>query len=168
MRCRPESRAAASPLVVKGADVDIQTRCLFARAASLATAFILSLIGPSTAAFPAAPLQQVKPDVGITQPARWGPGGEWEMDLIAGRVSNAPADAMIVVYCYAAGMWWVQPFANRYSTPVKNGEWSTPTHLGQAYAALLTRKSWKAPPKLPELPRVGGEILAIREVGGRK
>ena len=111
---------------------------------------------------------EMAPEITITDPAPRGPGGSDRMDVIAGTTKNAPPDAIVIVYAYAGGVFWVQPLASQNATSIaKDGRWSTPTHLGDIYVALLTKKSWKAPPKLGSLPPVGGDILAVHQIGGR-
>src|SRR5271165_7026538 len=64
-------------------------------------------------------------------------GGRERVDTIAGRVSGARPGQQIVVYA-RSGPWWVQPWPDKAFIAIKpDSTWSTPTHLGFEYAALL-------------------------------
>ena len=107
--------------------------------------------------------------VQITHPAKWGAGGEGPMDAISGTISGAPAGAKIVVFCYAGGTYWVQPWANNYKTSIDGTNWSTTTHLGEKYVVLVVRSSFQTTSPIPSLPGVGGDVLAVsKETPGRK
>ena len=109
------------------------------------------------------------PSVKITHPAKWGVGGEYPTDTISGTVTGAPAGSKVVVYCYAGGQYWVQPMANSYLTSITGSSWSTTTHLGQKYVALLVRSSFRTESPLDTPPTVGGDVLAkSEEVDGRR
>ena len=110
-----------------------------------------------------------KPSISITSPAPWGAGGDGPMGPISGTVAGAPPEAKVVVFCYAGGQYWIQPWANDYQTPIKNSNWGTQTHLGQKYVALLVKPSFQSSSPLSELPPVGADVLAkSSEVPGRK
>ena len=65
-------------------------------------------------------------------------GGKEKLDTISGRVMNARPKQQIVIYAHS-GQWWVQP--DPPETPFvaikEDSTWSTQTHLGFEYAALL-------------------------------
>lgn len=93
-------------------------------------------------------------------------GGQERMDTIAGRVSGARKGQMIVVYA-KSGPWWVQPLADKPLTPIlADNKWSTPTHLGYEYAALLVEPSYHPPPTLDATPTRGGSVIAVSMVKG--
>jgi hypothetical protein len=96
----------------------------------------------------------------ITHSAKWGPGGEGPMDTISGTVNAAPTDAKAVVFCFAGGVWWVQPWGNDYQASITKSGWSSSTHLGTKYIVLLVRPSFRTSSPLGELPSVGGDVLA--------
>ena len=109
----------------------------------------------------------ITPTIKITHSAKWGPGGEGPMDSISGTVNAAPAGAKVVVFAYAGGGYWIQPWGNAYLTDISRSSWVTSTHLGEKYAALLVRPSFRSEGQLGELPAVGGDVLAKDEVPGR-
>ena len=79
-------------------------------------------------------------------------GGRERVDEIAGRVSGARPGQQIVVYA-RSGPWWVQPWPDKPFIPIKaDGTWSTPTHLGFEYAALLVDPGYHPPPTIDTAP----------------
>ena len=96
-------------------------------------------------------------------------GGEGPMFPISGTVESAPSGTKVVIYCFAAQTWWIQPFADNYLTSIKGAAWNTSTHGGEKYAALLVRaRSFKGGATLDGLPPVGGDVLAVDVVPGRR
>src|SRR5258707_9704946 len=64
-------------------------------------------------------------------------GGRERVDTIAGRVKNARPGQQIVIYA-RSGPWWLQPWPDRPLVPIRaDSTWSTETHLGFEYAAML-------------------------------
>lgn len=95
-----------------------------------------------------------------------GVGGAEELDPIRGRVIDGPADSRIVVYAHNSD-WWVQPFRSRPFTHVGGeGRWSTATHPGSDYAALLVTPGFRPEARLETLPKVGGNVLGVSFVKG--
>ncbi|MEP7342815.1 MAG: glycoside hydrolase family 16 protein [Acidobacteriota bacterium] len=89
------------------------------------------------------------------------------MEVIKGTVTGATEHHKIVIYAFA-GIWWVQPWADRpYTSIDPEGNWSSKIHLGTEYAALLVQESYKPIAKLDNLPDEGGLILAIARSKGR-
>ena len=69
------------------------------------------------------------------------PGGAKRLSTISGRVSVLRPGLRMVLYAHA-GLWWVQPYANQPFTSIRNDlTWSSLTHLGTEYAALLVDDS---------------------------
>ena len=103
--------------------------------------------------------------IAITQPARAGVGGSDEVDLISGDVCvDKISMYRVTIYTFAGGQWWVQPtIANPLTNISGDGRWESVIHLGGAYAALLVRPSYQAPPRLDNIPAVGGDIIAIAQ-----
>jgi len=104
--------------------------------------------------------------IAITQIPLAGEGGPNEMGHIAGKVSGVKPEDLrredFRVVVYARGdHWYVQPFASVPITGINdNGTWENETHLGNRYAALLVKSSYR-PPQAPEvLPNIGGDIVA--------
>jgi hypothetical protein len=88
------------------------------------------------------------------------------MVQISGRVQGAETGDAIVVFA-RSGLWYVQPFvANPYTTIRRDSTWSTSTHFGSEYAAVLVRSGYRPPPTIDALPEIGGAVVAIARVSG--
>lgn len=88
-------------------------------------------------------------------------GGRERVDTIAGRVAGARPGQQIVVYA-RSGPWWVQPWPDKPLIPIQaNSTWSTPTHLGFDYAALLVEPGYHPPPTMDAAPTQGGSVIAV-------
>ena len=101
------------------------------------------------------------PHIEITRvpPAR--EGGVIELDTITGRVRGAKSGERIVLYA-RSGAWYVQPWADQPFTNINaDSTWTSTTHLGTEYAALLVQPDYAPPPVTVELPSIGNGILAI-------
>jgi signal transduction histidine kinase len=93
-------------------------------------------------------------------------GGAEKFAAIAGRVSGARAGQRVVVYA-RSGVWWVQPFTEQPFTPIQaNSEWSTLTHLGDKYAALLVEPTFRPPLRIEVLPTQGDSVVAVTTTKG--
>jgi hypothetical protein len=95
-------------------------------------------------------------------------GGPESAGTISGTVASAPRGSRIVLYAHSGEQWWVQPQSERPFTDFnRDGSWTTPTHLGTEYAALLVKPAFRPGIVRPELPDVGDDVLAVRRVQGR-
>jgi hypothetical protein len=95
-------------------------------------------------------------------------GGPERVDTISGRVQNARPNQKIVVYAHA-GQWWVQPSPDRPFIPINaDSTWSTETHLGFEYAALLVDPDYHPLPTMAmnEPPPQGGPVALVAVVKG--
>ena len=93
-------------------------------------------------------------------------GGRERTDTIAGRVTGARPGQRIVVYA-RSGPWWVQPFPDHpFITIQADSNWSTTTHLGYEYAALLVEPTYHPPPTMDVAPTQGGSVVAVVIVKG--
>ena len=93
-------------------------------------------------------------------------GGRERVDVIAGRVVGAGPGQRIVVYA-RSGPWWVQPWPDKPFIPIQpDHTWSTPTHLGFEYAALLVDPGYEPPPTTDVAPTQGGSVIAVESVKG--
>jgi hypothetical protein len=93
-------------------------------------------------------------------------GGRERVDTISGRVTGSRPGQQIVVYA-RSGPWWVQPWPDQALLPINpDGTWSTTTHLGFEYAALVVDPSYHPPPTMDVLAPVGGSIIAEEQVKG--
>jgi hypothetical protein len=87
---------------------------------------------------------------------------------IAGRVSgNVGQDLRVVLYARGNDLWYVQPELLATHPVHIDKSWSSWTHTGSSYAALLVRKSYTPAFTLDVLPRVGGDVLARTIVEGQ-
>ena len=93
-------------------------------------------------------------------------GGREKVDTIAGRVTKALPGQQIVIYA-RSGAWWVQPWPDRPFIPIKtDSTWSTETHLGYEYAALLVDPGYRPPPTMDTPPSKGGLVVLTVIVKG--
>jgi hypothetical protein len=93
-------------------------------------------------------------------------GGRERVDVISGRVVGAAPGQRIVIYAQS-GPWWVQPWPDKPFIPIQpDRTWSTPTHLGFEYAALLVDPGYEPPPTTDVAPTAGGSVAAVETVKG--
>jgi signal transduction histidine kinase len=131
------------------------------RASTVALACAVVLLArvrpPALAAGPSVDLRQVPPAA---------EGGEFRLGTIAGRVSGARGGQRIVLYA-RSGDWYVQPYADRPFTAIQaDSSWTSSTHLGTEYAALLVDAEYRPPARTPTLPGVGGGVAAVTVTEG--
>ena len=93
-------------------------------------------------------------------------GGRERVDTISGRVTGARPGQRIVIYAHS-GPWWVQPWPDQpFLTIDKNSQWTTPTHLGYEYAAMLVAPDYRPPATMDLAPTQGGLVAAVTIVKG--
>jgi len=93
-------------------------------------------------------------------------GGREKVVTIAGRVIGAQPDQQVVIYAHS-GAWWVQPtVASPFTSIRTDSTWSTETHLGYEYAALLVDPGYRPPPTLDTPPSSGGPVVLTAIVKG--
>jgi len=81
---------------------------------------------------------------------------------IQGRVRGAHADQQIVIYAKGETKWWVQPLADHPFTKIDlYSRWSSSTHPGAEYAALLVGPDFHPPPTADALPTEGVFASAV-------
>ena len=96
----------------------------------------------------------------VVPPAEKG-GVQSPLDTISGRVTGARAGQRIVLFARSGG-WYVQPYADRPFTTVRDDStWTNSTHLGTDYAALLVEPNYVPPTSAADLPSTGNGVLAI-------
>ena len=94
-------------------------------------------------------------------------GGGPEMDLISGRVQRTSKEQRVVIYA-RSGAWYVQPYADQPFTEINADDtWSSSTHLGTEYAAILVDPGYAPPPSVTHLPPTGAGVVAIAVLEGR-
>ena len=107
-----------------------------------------------------------KPSIELTKVPPAAQGGRERVDTISGRVQGARSGQKIVVYA-RSGPWWVQPWPDRpFITIQSDSTWSTETHLGFEYAALLVEPDFHPAPTLDVLPTLGPSVAAIQSAKG--
>jgi len=93
-------------------------------------------------------------------------GGRERVDTISGRVRNARPKQQIVIYAHS-GQWWVQPWPDHPFIPIKaDSTWSTETHLGFEYAALLVDPDYHPLPTTDVAPTQGSSVALVTTVKG--
>lgn len=93
-------------------------------------------------------------------------GGREKIDTIAGRVTSARPGQQIVIYAQS-GPWWVQPWPDKPFIRINpDSTWSTETHLGFEYAALLVDPDYHPPPTMDVAPAQGGSVVLVKIVKG--
>ena len=95
-------------------------------------------------------------------------GGPDKSAPIAGRVVGARTGQRIVVFA-KSGIWWVQPTIDEPFTAIQpDATWTTSTHFGTEYAALLVEPGYHPPPTMDILPSEGGDVVAVKSAPGEK
>jgi len=94
-------------------------------------------------------------------------GGDATRADIAGRVTGDDVDPGYKVVVYArADAWYIQPLSQTLHALAANNTWSTWTHTGSSYAALVVRPGYELFTRLDALPQVGGYVVARTIVDG--
>jgi hypothetical protein len=107
-----------------------------------------------------------KPVISFTRVPPAARGGRERVDTIAGTVAGALPGQKIVIYAQS-GPWWVQPWPDHPLITIQpDSTWSTATHLGFEYSALLVRPGYEPPPTLDVAPAQGGDVVAIATTKG--
>jgi hypothetical protein len=110
----------------------------------------------------------VKPSIEFTVIPLAEEGTPLKESPIAGRVLGARAGQRIVLFA-KSGIWWVQPTVDKPFTTIQpDSTWSTSSHPGTEYAALLVEPGYSPPPTIEVLPSEGGEVVAVKRVLGEK
>jgi len=95
-------------------------------------------------------------------------GGPDSIGKISGTVISAPRGSRIVLYAHSGDRWWIQPRTDHPFTPIDGkGAWTSQIHLGMEYLAVLVSSGYKPLSTRPDLPRVGGDVFAMRRVQGK-
>jgi hypothetical protein len=107
-----------------------------------------------------------KPSIEFTHIPPAAQGGRERVDTISGRVRNVRPNQKIVIYAHA-GPWWVQPWPDHPFIPIRaDSTWSTETHLGFDYAALLVDPDYYPQPEMDVAPTQGGSVALVTIVKG--
>ena len=94
-------------------------------------------------------------------------GGEKSHADIGGTVlGGSISNCAVVIYARAYGSWYIQPNAGQV-LPISPGNiWSSWTHTGAKYAALLVDRGFEPMDRTDLLPEVKGPVLACTVVDG--
>lgn len=106
-----------------------------------------------------------EPSVELTTIPKADKGGTQSSGIIEGRVAGARPGQQIVLYAHS-GAWYVQPYADQPFTTIRaDSTWTSTTHLGTEYAALLVEPGYSPPTVTEQLPALGGGVAArsVRE-----
>jgi hypothetical protein len=88
---------------------------------------------------------------------------------IAGKISGTlDSSYSIVLYARASEIWYIQPTAYASHAVLPDNTWTSWTHTGSSYAALLVRPGFEPVPRLDVLPKVGGYVVARAIVEGNR
>jgi hypothetical protein len=83
------------------------------------------------------------------------------METIAGLGYRRKAWTANRVVREERAQWWGSAVCERPYTTVNSTEWSSPTHLGSQYAALLVDSSYVPPAKSDSLPMPGNGVVTV-------
>lgn len=108
-----------------------------------------------------------KPSIKFTTVPPADKGGSQTSDIASGRVRNARPEHRVVLFA-RSGEWYVQPYADQPFTAIQpDSTWTSSTHLGTEYAALLVEPGYDPPVFVAELPHEGSGVVAVTVVEGR-
>lgn len=94
-------------------------------------------------------------------------GSETHADIGGAVTGTYMPDYKVVVYTRVADTWYIQPDADSMHDVTDQGTWSTWTHTGSSYAALLVRPGYEPFPRLQLLPPINGDVVAQSMVKGK-
>jgi len=106
-----------------------------------------------------------QPSIEFTRVPPADKGGPDVMDVIEGRVNGAKPGQKIVLFAHSE-VWWAEPRLGQLFTPIQDAKWTTPTHFGTEYAAVLVEPGYQPPFTADALPKPGGPIAAVAVVPG--
>ena len=93
-------------------------------------------------------------------------GGPHTSGVIEGEIEGAQTGQKIVLYAKAHS-WWLQPSVEQPLTDFdSHGHWSSKTHLGMKYAALLVDSGYQPKLIVDNLPTMGDGVRAVAVVDG--
>jgi len=128
---------------------------------------VAAMVGVSAVAQTTEKAQAQKVTVTLTKVPS-APPGENSFGDIAGVVKNAPAGSKVVLYSFG-DTWYVQPYANAPFTEIgKDGKFSATIHGGYKFAALVVKSGYQPEATTGDLPKVGGNVLAVTTAPQRK
>ncbi len=120
---------------------------------------------------PERPVGEARPQVqiAITQIPRYDPaGGPDTRADIGGRITGELSRGYSVIVYARADAWYIQPVPYALHPIQPDNTWTSWTHTGSNYAALVARNDYKPFTRLDVLPSVEGGVLARTIVEGKK
>jgi signal transduction histidine kinase len=88
------------------------------------------------------------------------------MGTIAGEV-NGPHEGLKLLLYAKSRRWYIQPYADQPFTTIQpDASWSSPTHLGTDYAALLVQPGYVPTPVIDAIPNTGAGVLVVAVTEG--
>ncbi|HEX4266213.1 MAG TPA: hypothetical protein VH597_17885 [Verrucomicrobiae bacterium] len=95
-------------------------------------------------------------------------GADTHADIAGSIDGKSASDYRIVVYARAGDTWYIQPAAETLLPIRPDNTWTSWTHTGSSYAALLVRPGYDAHSRLDLLPPIGGYVIGRTVVDGMK
>ena len=136
----------------------------FSRIVALITVVVLPLVLPAGCS---SQRSDGKAGIEVTVVPPEDPGGIQSQGTISGRVIAAQPEHRVVLYARSGGAWYVQPYADRPFTTVQaDSTWTSQTHLGTEYAALLVEPGYAPPALTMTIPGAGEGVVATTVVEG--
>ena len=114
-----------------------------------------------------APLPRVEIEITTIPPYEPEGGPETRADITGKVTGELSPEYKVVVYA-RADAWYVQPAAYAEHSIGEDNTWSTWTHTGSSYAALVVRPGFDPFLRLDVLPQVGSHVLARTIVEGMR
>jgi hypothetical protein len=93
-------------------------------------------------------------------------GPDTHADITGRVIGKVSPSCMVAVYARAYGEWYIQPQAGFMHPITTSNTWSTWTHTGTRYAALLVRPDFEPLMRLDMLPQTNDYVLALEIVDG--
>jgi hypothetical protein len=102
------------------------------------------------------------PSITFTKVPPAGHGGTDVLTPISGRVTGARRGQHILLYARSEKLWWIQPYtASPLTTIQADGTWTSVSHLGAEYAAILVNDGFRPDMIAPLLPSVGLNVAVV-------
>jgi hypothetical protein len=95
-------------------------------------------------------------------------GPETRTDIAGVVTGKILPEFKVLLYARDEGVWFIQPTSRAIHSISPDGRWSSWTHSGSAYGALVVRSGYASIRTLDALPALGGDVLARTVVDGRK
>jgi len=114
------------------------------------------------------PQEEAQIEITTVPPCEPKGGPDTRADIAGTATGKLAAGYSVVLYSRASETWYIQPIAYAAHSIRPDNTWSSWTHTGSSYAALLVRPGFEPVPRLDVLPKVGGYVVARAIVEGAK